>query len=442
LAPPTDSYRRRHAVSPAADQRDPGQRDRDRVLYTYAIRRLAGVTQVVAPIEGQIFHNRLTHSLEVAQLARRIAEKLRSDYPRLSASLGGIDPDVAEAAALVHDLGHPPFGHVAERELDRVARSAGDPDGFEGNAQSFRIATKLAAHSELYPGLNLCRCTLNAVLKYPWLRKLGSPSSRKYKKFGAYRTEATDFRFARSGFRASDRKSLEAAIMDYADGLAYSVHDLDDFYRAGLLSVEHLKVSSIEFDGFLTRWIRSGQVTAAEVGRSRSGLYNLLLDTFYFTERFRNTFQHRAQLRTVTSNLIRDYVYAVRLQTPTGSGSGLNVQLTKNLELKFFQRIVWEYVISNPNLATQQHGQRTIIRTLFAVYLEATRERNSDLTPALFLDELDALGGKPRRKRRPNRAEIRLAVDIVASFTDSQASNMFRRLSGVASGSVADFLER
>jgi dGTPase len=410
-------------------------------LYTYALRRLAGVTQVVGALEGQIFHNRLTHSLEVAQIARRIAEKLLADRPHLARKLGGIDPDVAEAAALIHDLGHPPFGHVAEHELDTLARKAGDPDGFEGNAQSFRIVTKLAAHSDGYKGLNLCRRTLNATLKYPWHRKLGSPASHQYKKFGAYRTEGQDFRFARAGFGTSGRKSLEAAIMDYADGVAYSVHDLDDFYRAGVLSIEHLKLSNTEFDNFLNRWVRSGQVTASEAGASRDALQNLLLDTFYFTERYHNTFEERAQLRTVTSNLIRDYVYAVQLQTPTGSGSGLHVQKAKNFELKFFQRIVWEYVISNPKLATQQHGQRQVVRGLFGIYLDAIRSRNSNLVPALFHDELEAMGARPRRKRRPKRNEIRLAVDIVASFTDSQAVNMFRRLTGITSGSIADLLE-
>ena len=105
----------RRSNSVGEDQRTPGQRDRDRILYSSAFRRLAGVTQVVGPFEGHIFHNRLTHTLEAAQIARRLAEKLLKEQAELGTSLGGIDPDVVEAAALVHDLGHPPFGHVAEK---------------------------------------------------------------------------------------------------------------------------------------------------------------------------------------------------------------------------------------------------------------------------------------------------------------------------------------
>ena len=126
------------------DRRTEGQRDRDRVLYASAFRRLGGVTQVAAAGERLVFHNRLTHTLEVAQIARRLAENTVKDQPDEVAALGGIDPDVVEASALAHDLGHPPFGHIAERVLDRLVREYGNSDGFEGNPQSFRIVTKLA----------------------------------------------------------------------------------------------------------------------------------------------------------------------------------------------------------------------------------------------------------------------------------------------------------
>jgi predicted deoxyguanosinetriphosphate triphosphohydrolase len=126
------------------DYRTPAQTDRDRVQYSSAFARLAEVTQVVSADRGYVFHNRLTHSLKVAQLARRISEKLRGTHKNEADALQAPDPDIAEAAALAHDLGHPPFGHTAENELDRLARKAGLEDGFEGNAQSFRIVSKLA----------------------------------------------------------------------------------------------------------------------------------------------------------------------------------------------------------------------------------------------------------------------------------------------------------
>src|SRR5689334_3614085 len=117
---PNERYVRR--IEQNDDQRNRGQRDRDRILYTTALRRLAGVTQVVAPGEGQIYHNRLTHTLEVAQIARRLAENIREVQPEHVVASGGIDPEVVEAAALAHDLGHPPFGHVTEKTLNNLMK--------------------------------------------------------------------------------------------------------------------------------------------------------------------------------------------------------------------------------------------------------------------------------------------------------------------------------
>jgi len=139
-----DPSLRFHLEQKRQDYRTPAQVDRDRVLYSSAFARLAEVTQVVSADRGYVFHNRLTHSLKVAQLARRISEKMHISQKEVADALHAPDPDVAEAAALAHDLGHPPFGHIAEKELDRLARKEGLSDGFEGNAQSFRIVARLA----------------------------------------------------------------------------------------------------------------------------------------------------------------------------------------------------------------------------------------------------------------------------------------------------------
>lgn len=234
-ATPTSRAERRFSDR-RADQRSPFKRDRDRVLYTSALRRLAGVTQVVAAEEGHVFHNRLTHTLEVAQVARRLAERLLDEQSALAEVLG-LDAEVAEAAALAHDLGHPPFGHVAEEELDRLVKSAGLMDGFEGNPQSFRVVTKLAKRHEDFDGLNLSRASLNAILKYPWFRQ--TDGSWQERKWGAFHVDGEDFTFAREGF-ADTYKSAEAEIMDWADDIAYAVHDVEDFYRAGLVPLEQL----------------------------------------------------------------------------------------------------------------------------------------------------------------------------------------------------------
>jgi dGTPase len=147
-----------HSSPDKNDNRNPFERDRDRILYSRAFRRLAEVTQVVQSGESHTYHNRLTHSLKVAQVGRRLAEYLLSKHSddggdpdrELLDSVGGLNPDVVETAALAHDLGHPPFGHIAEIELDRIlTEENGVIDGFEGNVQSFRIVNRVATHSEI-----------------------------------------------------------------------------------------------------------------------------------------------------------------------------------------------------------------------------------------------------------------------------------------------------
>lgn len=147
------------------------------MLYSGHFARLAEITQVVSPERGYVFHNRLTHTIKVGQIARTIAEILASHHCTTVEQLGGIDPDAAEAAGLAHDLGHPAFGHIAEEELNRLVRHAGVAEGFEGNAQSFRIVCRLAISDALtrenetdvpVSGLNLTRSTLAGLIKYPW----------------------------------------------------------------------------------------------------------------------------------------------------------------------------------------------------------------------------------------------------------------------------------
>ncbi|GAB1342923.1 deoxyguanosinetriphosphate triphosphohydrolase family protein [Gemmatimonas sp.] len=435
-----DKYERQFENSAKQEQRSPAQRDRDRLLYSSAFRRLAGVTQVVGPLEGHIFHNRLTHTLEVAQVARRLAEKLSREHPVLARRLGGVDADVVEAAALAHDLGHPPFGHVAETELDRLAREHGDPDGFEGNAQSFRIISRLSAHRapERYYGLNLTRATLNATLKYPWFRNLRDKTHKEYKKFGAYRSDASAFRFARAAWQRSSAQSIEASIMDYADSTAYSVHDLDDFVRAGLISVEYLKHDTQAFDRFLADWIGAKRVTKEQVEKYRERLLDLLWLAVPQSEPFTGTFSERAARRTATSSLIDEFINAVRL-----TGGGLSIPEGVRIEQGFLQRIVWTQVITAPSLATQHVGQKQVINRLFSTYLSAVTRREREVIPQAYLEELSRLpekGVTKRKTRKPTTAEVRLAVDMVASLTDSQALLLNARFSGIGLGSVSDML--
>jgi dGTPase len=243
---------RRHGPVPN-DQRGDFQRDRDRILYCSAFRRLGGVTQIVRAGESDVFHNRLSRTIKVAQVGRRLAEAIISRQGAESRELG-VDPEVVEAACLAHDLGHPPFGHHGEMVLNQLVIREGNPDGYEGNAQSLRILTNLALRFDEVDGLDLTRATLAAVIKYPWLRDPNNP--KRSEKWGYYQTEATEFEFARE-FWPCDGKTAEAEIMDFADDIAYSVHDLEDFHRCrGIPWAEVFSTEGCErlTKGVLSRW--------------------------------------------------------------------------------------------------------------------------------------------------------------------------------------------
>lgn len=422
------------------DRRNSFQIDRDRILYSSAFRRLAQVTQVVTAQEGHVFHNRLTHSLKVGQVARRLAERLLNEQPIIAEEVGGIDPDVVEAAALAHDLGHPPFGHTAEEELDECAIKHGLADGFEGNAQSFRILTRLAIHRIDYYGLNLTRATLNAVLKYPWLRNINHPQSKKYRKYSVYDLDQEAFLFARSPEDLS--QTIEASIMDIADDITYSVHDLEDFYLAGLIPLELLAVDRDELERFIDEWLREfpNNKIALVVKHDPERFQNFLDATYNLRGQYRpGSFEQKAQIKRISSQLIQNYIKSVQLSLEYGARGYLIQEPEKEEELKFLQRIVWSYVISNPRLATQRYGQKRIIRTLFEIYLEAIHKEDLSLIPIRFLKEYREICESGRKTIELEKT--RMAVDIIASFTEAEAVLKYRRLTGISQGSFLDYWE-
>ncbi|MDJ0688659.1 MAG: dNTP triphosphohydrolase [Xenococcaceae cyanobacterium MO_188.B32] len=421
------------------DQRKSFQIDRDRILYSSAFRRLAQVTQVVTAQEGHVFHNRLTHSLKVGQVARRLAERLISEQDDLAQKVGGINPDVVEAAALAHDLGHPPFGHTAEEELDECATKQGLVDGFEGNAQSFRILTRLAIHRVDYFGLNLTRATLNAVLKYPWLRD-SNPQSKNWRKYSVYQLDKQAFEFVRPEQDTS--QTVEASIMDFADDITYSVHDLEDFYLAGLIPLELLATDRDEFTRFIERWLGdfSNNYFAKIVRSQQNRFQNFLNATYNLKGQYRpGSFEQKAQIKRISSQLIQTYIQSVKLSQDYGDRGYLQYNQAKEEELKFLQRIVWHYVISNPRLATQRYGQKKIIRTLFEVYLEAIHRSDITFIPARFVKEFLDLKTLEDKGENKEQEKTRMAVDIVAGLSEAETVLQYRRLTGIAQGSFLDY---
>jgi dGTPase len=442
----------------------PSQRDRDRILNTAAFRRLAGVTQVVSSAEGEIFHNRLTHSLEVAQIGRRIAEHLIATQKNEAIALGGLDSETVEAACLAHDLGHPPFGHVAEDELQRLIRLQKEPESFEGNPQSFRIVTVLAVRSRELAGLNLTRSTLNALLKYPWLRRPRAASTKamrtdadRSKKWGAYRSEDALRRWAREG-EVDDRKCVEAELMDWADDIAYAVHDAEDFYRAGLVPLDKLLVSSRkpsrttegenELEKFVTAVFERWQREKRRVNYTAAEAFRLLVEIFSLNpirEPYSGSRNQRGQLSIWTSHLIGGYVRAIKLN-PKGTAKGVRrvtIPRQAQIEIDLLKQLTWQYVILNPALAAQQYGQRRIVRDLFTIFLEAANATSSDslrrVLPSAFDSTLRDLQAKGRLTKRE---KIRIAADAVAGLTEQQALDMHRRLTGYDTRSVLDPIVR
>ncbi|GAA1517432.1 dGTPase [Agromyces terreus] len=240
--------------------------DLERIRFSPYFSRLSAVTQVIAqPGAGPLVQNRLTHSIKVTAVARAIAVGLTdaASPSRDLAAAHGCDAVAVQAAASAHDLGHPPFGHLGERVLDRLAREElGLSDGFEGNAQTYRIITALDVSAIAPHGLNLTAAVRTAVAKYPWTRfvdvsSLGGGSLPRglrrvsggvdVGKFSAYDLDAADLASARDGLPPL-MQSLECSVMDIADDIAYSIHDVDDFYRAGLLSQGSV---AREFRGFI-----------------------------------------------------------------------------------------------------------------------------------------------------------------------------------------------
>jgi len=423
---------RRHDAT-GDDQRGAFERDRDRILYASAFRRLAGITQIVRAGESDVFHNRQQHSLKVAQVGRRLAERLVREQKEL-AHHAGMDPEVVEAACLAHDLGHPPFGHIGEEFLNEAVVDGGDDGGFEGNAQTFRILTKLAVRFDEHLGLDLTRAVLAASIKYPWMRDDSKPS--RSKKWGAYWSETEDFNFVRSAY-PSEERTAEAALMDWADDIAYSVHDLEDFHRCG--AVPWRKVFSDEGSERLIKrtvanWFAAPSDANNKATDALERLQNIMSVFPTVTEElYEGERNQRFEIRVLTSQLIGRYIRSANLHA--GNGSALPYLVIGDeeaMEVRVLKQITRDYIIESPSLAAQQVGQKRILAELFELIF-----KESKIECPRFL---------PKRLRYLWKLErctrARFTADCIASLTEAEAIALGSRLKGTASGSVLDPIVR
>ncbi|HEY5229388.1 MAG TPA: deoxyguanosinetriphosphate triphosphohydrolase [Galbitalea sp.] len=395
-----------------SNRRSDFARDRARLLHSSALRRLAAKTQVLSPAAGLDFaRNRLTHSLEVAQIGRELAESL------------GLDPDIVDTACLAHDLGHPPFGHNGERALNDWSLDIG---GFEGNAQTLRVLTRIepkvfGPDGRSY-GLNLTRASLDASCKYPWPEVDGVPDPSGRSKFGFYADDVAAFQWLRTDAPLR-QLCIEAQVMDLSDDIAYSVHDFEDAVFGGYIDVASLgaRVNHDELVDSMFVWIGGG-LSHNELVAAFDRLDSLEV----WLDQWDGSRASQGRLKNLTSQLIGRFlgaaVSATRAAYPGESliRFSANVVVPREIqaEIAVLKGIVAANVMSTNARKPLYSRQRSILTELASVLLE--RGAN-DLDPGFAADWNDAATDVQRK---------RAVVDQIASLTDQSAMAWHQRLVG------------
>ncbi|MFK4729487.1 dNTP triphosphohydrolase [Agromyces mediolanus] len=439
-----DAYERRYStLGNGLRERDEGdvrtetERDRGRLSYSPYLRRLAGVTQVTSPdLTATRMHSRASHTYKVATIAREIAEyvvRRADEEPRVAEIIrraGGLDVTACEAAGLAHDLGHPPFGHAGEEQLNRLLRLDGLLDGFEGNAQSFRIVTRLELRATGVRGLSLTNVTLAAIQKYPFTRQPGKS------KFGAYATEVGELESCRRGVLDADwdngRQTLEASVMDLADDIAYAVHDLEDFCGAGAIDLR-FPIAAL---GAMELLPPDADVTAVKgnpfsaMGKKLAADYRGLFDPEVYRTELGNVFElltdqfpditssdgidYQANLRRELASLV-GYFFAridIREEPRFEGGPQISLDVDAWHRLQALKVITREYLVSSPRVGLIQKGQTAAMASLYA---EAKSWLESAPDPKTIPPELhDFLGVADQKVPERPKPERRTAPETLA----------------------------
>lgn len=432
------------------DYRDAFRRDYARVLHCPAFRRLQGKTQLFPGFESDFFRNRLTHSLEVAQIAKSIGLFLNKEHSVFRDE--SLDLDLLEFAGLAHDLGHPPFGHNGERALDRCMRESG---GFEGNAQTFRILSRLEkkhldpdaqsrgaevcgiddARTDLRRGLNLTARALAAILKYdkqiPVSRPEGSKVCKGYYAADASTVEAVKDRVLRGNSCASF-KTVECSLMDVADDIAYSTYDLEDAFKAGFLSPLEL----LALDGALLRKVAERVEEAIGTSFSEDDARDVVVELFTrnFSEFGEGTPDitkavetYKASLATAaigymrtkfTSELVGEFISGVEVDHNAAAPQLSRVRLRSDTHKKVetLKHITFQAIINSSRVKVAEYRGDEIVAAIFKAL---AGEGGASLLPPDFFTIHERVAEQDRR---------RVVCDFIAGMTDSYAIEFYARL--------------
>lgn len=430
-----------------------------------------GATSVyTASGASSLLHNRLTHSLKVGQVGRRMSQYLLADPKnRLGIdAAGGLDPNVVEAAGRAHDLGHPPFGHIGEEVLDEIARCHGLSDGFEGNAQTFRIlATLIKRYSgeehNLVEGLGLTEATLAACVKYPWER---GKSGKRYQKYGYIDVDEGRFNDLVAPYLKPDpdKGTLEAQIMDWADDISYATHDIEDFSLDGRIPLwtlahdQHGKapnavftaVNPEQFDAFWTyadvKLSMIGKVATPEAKRQFQ-----LLSTLFPRRQADGSRNQEALLQKLASHIITLTSKATTV-LPTGE---LDRDVNVVGLVEALKQLTWYFVIDRPEIISMQRGQVKRLRAVteefisWATHVYRTEDKpigngeprkisanemviNAGALPPLLRDLIDSLLETNNRHmaypESRSKNIVRGVIDFVASLREAEVDEYYQRM--------------
>lgn len=351
------------------DFRSPYARDRDRIIHSGSFRKLEYKTQVFLNQEGDFFRTRLTHSIEVSQIARSISSQL------------GLQESLSEAIALAHDLGHTPFGHVGGDELDHQLRNAGFENGFEHNYQSFRVLTALEKRYKGFNGLNLSFATLEGVLKhsYPYKKDFFPKEIDKM-------------------FKLDTHPSIEAMVVDRADEIAYMSHDIDDGIHSGLISFETLKDSELVQEVL-------AKVYAEGIHEDEDEMFRYRFSSHFINHLVYSLLEYSRE--KVDSTRVLSACIPSTSEVPIGFEPTLE---TKIIKLK---KILFKELYQHKEIVRKMYAGKKAVKGLFEALMDEPK-----MLPKYYAFQLET------------RSKHRVIADYIASLSDRAAMQLYNEIFG------------